>query len=165
MSERNYWIGVVSKDHVALGVAGGFTQLNHGKAGPLERMRAGDGFAFYSPRTAYPDGAPLQAFTAIGRIRDGNVYQAAQGMTGTEGRKEVGTDDVKPFRLAVDYLPAHDVPIKPLIEELSFIRSKMHWGAAFRFGYLRVPEADFAKIAAAMGRDFARDFPEHAEST
>jgi hypothetical protein len=165
MSERNYWIGVVSKDHVALGVTGGFTQLNHGKAGPLERMRAGDGFLFYSPRTAYPDGVPLQAFTAIGRIRDGNVYQAAQGMQGTDGRSEVGIEDFKPFRLAVDYLPARDVPIKPLIEGLSFIRSKMHWGAAFRFGYLRVPEADFAKIAAAMGRDFARDFPAHAEST
>ena len=161
MSERNYWIGVVSKDHVALGISGGFTQLNHGKAGPLERMRAGDGFAFYSPRTSYPDGAPLQAFTAIGRIRDGNVYQVTQGMVGTEGR----SDDFKPFRLAVDYLPARDVPIKPLIDDLSFIRSKMHWGAAFRFGYLRVPEADFAKIATAMGRDFARDFPAYAEST
>jgi hypothetical protein len=168
MSERNYWIGVVSKDHVAVGVSGGFTQLNHGKAAPLERMRAGDGFAFYSPRTAYPDGAPLQAFTAIGRIRDGNVYQAAQAMVAEDRNEvgtEVGTEDFKPFRLAVDYLPAHDVPIKPLIEDLSFIRSKMHWGAAFRFGYLRVPEADFAKIAAAMGRDFARDFPVHAEST
>ena len=75
------------------------------------------------------------------------------------------TEDFKPFRLAVDYLPALDVPIKPLIEDRSFIRSKMHWGAAFRFGYLRVPEADFAKIAAAMGRDFARDFPALAEST
>jgi hypothetical protein len=157
MSERNYWIGVVSKDHVAIGVAGGFTQLNHGKAGPLERMRGGDGFAFYSPRTAYPDGAPLQAFTAIGRIRDGKVFQARQGLGITDG--------FMPFRLAVDYLPARDVPIKPLIEDLSFIRSKMHWGAAFRFGYLRVPEADFAKIAAAMGRDFAADFPALAEST
>ena len=76
MNERNYWIGVVSKDHVAIGVDGGFMQLNHGKAGPLERMRAGDGFAYYSPRTSYPDGAPLQAFTALGRIRDGTVFQA-----------------------------------------------------------------------------------------
>ena len=74
-NSRNYWIGVVSKDHVDIGVAGGFTQVNHGKAGPLERMRAGDGFAFYSPRTAYPDGELLQAFTAIGRIRNGTVYQ------------------------------------------------------------------------------------------
>ena len=153
MNERNYWIGVVSGDHVARGVAGGFTQLNHGKAGPLERMRAGDGFAFYSPRTAYPDGPPLQAFTAIGRIRNGNVYQAAGAMDGTEG-----APGFMPFRLEVDYFPAQVAPIKPLIEHLSFIRSKMHWGAAFRFGYLRVPEADFAAIAAAMGRNFVEDF-------
>ena len=42
-----------------------------------------------------------------------------------------------------------------MLESLSFIRSKEHWGAAFRFGFLRVPEEDFARIAAAMGRDFA----------
>ena len=151
MNERNYWIGVVSRDHVAIGVSGGFTQLSHGKAGPLERMRAGDGFVFYSPRTAYPDGPPLQAFTAIGRIRDGIVYHAAQ----TNG----SSDGFHPFRLGVDYLPAQDAPIKPLIDDLSFIRSKSHWGAAFRFGHLRVPEADFARIAVAMGRPFDADFP------
>jgi len=152
MNERNYWIGVVSKDHVARGIAGGFTQLNHGKAGPLERMRAGDGFAFYSPRLWYPDGAPLQAFTGVGRVRDGIVYQARQA-------EDNQGEACAPFRLGIDYLPAQDAPIKPLIEALSFIRSKAHWGAAFRFGYLRVPEADFARIAAAMGRDFAADFP------
>ena len=146
MSERRYWIGVVSKDYVDLGTAGGFTQLNHGKATPLERMRPGDGFAFYSPRTIHPKGDPLQAFTAIGRIRTGTVYQAdADG-------------DFRPFRLDVDYLPAQPAPIKPLIEPLSFIHSKKHWGAAFRFGIVRVPEADFALIAHAMGRSFADDF-------
>jgi hypothetical protein len=157
MNERNYWIGVVSKDHVSRGVAGGFTQLNHGKAGPLERMRAGDGFAFYSPRLSYPDGAPLQAFTAMGRIRDGIVYQASH-------EADAMGDGFAPFRLGVDYLAAQDAPIKPLIEALSFIRSKAHWGAAFRFGYLRVPEADFARIAMAMGRDFAADFAVTAQA-
>ena len=146
MNPRQYWIGVVSKDHVDIGVTGGFTQLNHGKAGPLERMRPGDGFAFYSPRTAYPDGPPLQAFTAIGRIRDGEIFQAERD------------DGARPFRRAIEYLPAREAPIKPLIDELTFIRSKQHWGAAFRFGFLRVPEEDFARIAAAMGRDFAVDF-------
>ena len=109
-------------------------------------MAEGDGFAFYSPRTAYPDGTPLQAFTAIGRVRDGTVYQADAG------------DGFRPFRLAVDYLAASAAPIRPLIDELSFIRSKEHWGAAFRFGFLRVPAEDFARIAAAMGRSFAADF-------
>jgi len=39
MRERSYWIGVASKDHVDNAFAGGFTQLNHGKAAPLERNR------------------------------------------------------------------------------------------------------------------------------
>jgi hypothetical protein len=146
LNSRNYWIGVVSKEHVDIGVAGGFTQVNHGKAGPLERMRAGDGFVFYSPRQSYPDGEPLQAFTAIGRIRSGTVYQAQVD------------DSFRPFRLDVEYLSAQPAPVRPLIAELSFIRSKEHWGAAFRFGVVRVPEADFARIATAMGRPFESDF-------
>jgi len=146
-AERSYWIGVVSRSHVDIGVAGGFTQVNHGKAAPLRRMHAGDGFVFYSPRTDYPDGAPLQAFTGIGRIRTGEVYQVD------------ASADWRPFRLDVEYLPAAIAPIRPLIESLTFIRSKTHWGAAFRFGLLRIPEEDFARIAAAMGRDFAADFP------
>ncbi len=153
MTTRNYWIGVVSRNHVDLGVAGGFAQLNHGKAGPLERMRAGDGLAYYSPRTAHPDGAPLQAFTAIGRVRAGAIFQADSA------------GDVKPFRRAMEYLPARDAPIKPLIDELSFIRSKTHWGAAFRFGVVRISAEDFARIAAAMGRDFAGDFPTSTMAT
>lgn len=146
MNARNYWIGVVSSDHVESATAGGYAQLNHGKAGPLERMRAGDGFAFYSPRAAYPDGEPLQAFTAIGRIRNGTVYQATADAS------------FRPFRLDVDYFPAQPAPVRSLIADLSFIRSKTHWGAAFRFGVVRVPEADFALIATAMGRSFGGDF-------
>ena len=142
MTAHNYWIGVVSKDHVDIGTAGGFTQLNHGKAAPLEKMRAGDGFVFYSPRTAYPDGESLQAFTAIGRIRSGTVYQVSV------------EDSFRPFRVDVDYLPAQAAPIRPLIGALTFIRNKTHWGAAFRFGMVRVPEADFLLIAAAMKCSF-----------
>jgi len=35
------WIAVACADHVALGVAGGFMQVCHGKAAPLRRMRPG----------------------------------------------------------------------------------------------------------------------------
>jgi hypothetical protein len=147
MGERKYWIAVVSKDDVDRAAAGGFAQVNHGRAGPLERMRAGDGFAYYSPRASYPDGPLLQAFTAIGRVRSGTVYQ-------TEG-----DGGFRPFRVDVDYIAAAPAPVKPLVAELSFIHSKAHWGGAFRYGIVRVPAADFARIAAAMGRSFAADFP------
>ena len=144
---RNFWLGVTSVDHVERARAGGFVQVNHGKAGPLERMRVGDGFAFYSPRSAYPDGDVVQAFTALAVVVGTALVQADMG------------GGFLPFRREVRFVDARDAPVRPLVDALSFIRSKTHWGAAFRFGFLRVPEEDFARIAAAMGRDFAADFP------
>ena len=146
MTDPTYWIGVVAKNDADQAVSGSYSEVQHGKAGPLERMRAGDGFAYYSPRTEHPRGNVLQAFTAIGRVRDGVVYQAE------------AASEQRPFRLAVDYLPASPAPIRPLLESLTFIRNKAQWGVAFRYGVLRVPAEDFARIAAAMGRDFAADF-------
>ena len=144
--ERNYWIGVVSREHVLIGVKGGFVQLNHGKRTPVQKLKGGDGLVMYSPRLAYPDGEPYQSFTAIGRVVSGEIYQV-----------EIG-HDFKAFRVKVSFLKAKDAPIKPLIERLSFIRSKQHWGAAFRFGQVKIGESDFALIAKAMGRDLALDF-------
>ena len=138
MAERNFWIGVVSRSHVQLGVKGGFIQLNHGKKAPLRRFRAGDGVVTYSPRTSYPDGEPLQAFTAIGSVVSGEVYQVEM------------TPDFKPYRVDVKFAACREAPIRPLIDKLSFIASKTHWGAAFRFGQLKVGAEDFALIADAM---------------
>jgi hypothetical protein len=146
MSERRYWIGVVSADHAEAAVANGFVQLAFGQARPLSRMQPGDGFAIYSPRTAQAAGKPLQAFTAIGRIGEGPVYAAPP------------VDPSPAFRRDVAYLDARPAPIRPLLARLSFIRNKDHWGAAFRFGVVRVPREDFAAIATAMGRDAVADF-------
>ncbi|PUE12693.1 EVE domain-containing protein [Limnohabitans sp. T6-20] len=139
----NYWIGVVSRSHVLCGVAGGFAQMNHGKQAPLKRMNAGDGLVYYSPREAYPDGAPLQAFTALGFIRTGDVY--AHDMTPD------GVPGFVPWRIDVDYQTVQTAPIKPLITQLDFITDKTHWCAAFRFGQVKTSEADFRRIAEAMG--------------
>jgi hypothetical protein len=146
MRERRYWIGVVSRDHVENAVAHGFVQLNHGKAAPLARMQAGDGFAFYSPRESYPEGATLQAFTAIGSVADAPIYETTM--------PELG----KIYRRDVAFLDATPAPIRPLVPQLTFIRSKTHWGVAFRFGVVRVPRDDFETIAAAMGRNPDVDF-------
>jgi hypothetical protein len=146
MNERRYWIGVAAQDHVEAAVAHGFVQLIYGKAAPLARMQPGDGLAVYSPRATFPDGAPLRAFTAIGRVGAGPIF-------------EVRPDEPAAiYRRSAAWLDATPAPIKPLLDELSFIRNKAHWGAAFRFGVLRVPRDDFLAIATAMGRDPAVDF-------
>ncbi|MEP6657226.1 MAG: EVE domain-containing protein [Betaproteobacteria bacterium] len=138
-SDRTYWIGVVSRSHVEIGVKGGFIQLGHGKKAPLQKLRAGDGLVMYSPRTAYPDGEPLQSFTAIGSITSAEIYQVEMSA------------DFKPYRVDVRFSKCKEAPIKPLIDKLSFVKNKTHWGAAFRFGQLKIPAEDFALIAKAMG--------------
>jgi len=133
-----YWINTVSLAHVERGVEGGFTQANHGKAAGLKRMQNGDRIVFYSPRTDYPDGEPLQRFTAIGTVIDDEPFQV-----------EV-SPDFRPWRRRVKFDACSDAPIRPLIESLDFIRNKKSWGFTFRRGLFEIGAGDFAKIAGAM---------------
>ena len=136
-----YWIIVASKDHLQRGLDGGFIQANHGKAAPLKRMKPGDWVVFYSPKLEYEKPEKYQHFTAIAQIADDRIYQHDMG------------DGFIPFRRNVRFLPAHDVPIRPLINALTFIQDKSHWGAPFRFGTLQIPEEDFKLIAREMLED------------
>ena len=133
-----YWIIVASKDHLQRGLEGGFIQANHGKAAPLKRMKPGDWVVFYSPKLEYEKPEKYQHFTAIAQIADDRIYQHDMG------------DGFIPFRRNARFLPAHDVPIRPLIDALTFIQDKSHWGAPFRFGTLQIPEEDFKLIAREM---------------
>ncbi|HZQ63123.1 MAG TPA: EVE domain-containing protein [Casimicrobiaceae bacterium] len=137
--QPQYWIAVVAQDRAARARDGGYAELTHGRAGILELMRTGDGFVTYSPRASDARGNPVQAFTSLGYVRDGVLYRANV------------PDGSSAFRVAIDYVPGNAAPIRPLIESLTFIRNPQHWGAAFRFGALRIGSADFARIAIAMG--------------
>jgi predicted RNA-binding protein len=134
----NYWIGVVSRSHVQIGVKDGFVQLNHGKKAPLQRLHVGDYIVMYSPKTSYPDGEALQSFTAIGKVISQEIYQVEM------------TRDFKPYRINVQFLQCMETPIKPLIDRLTFIKNKKQWGSAFRFGQVKIPADDFVLIAEAM---------------
>ena len=55
-----------------------------------------------------------------------------------------------PYRRDIRFLPATETPIRPLIEQLAFIKDKSRWGYAFRFGHLEIVQADFELIASRM---------------
>ena len=74
-----YWINTVSRDHVQRGVAGGFTQVDHGKDTRLKRMSKGDGIIFYSPRSELGSGEPLQRCTTTGAVRPPMKVQPPEG--------------------------------------------------------------------------------------
>lgn len=135
---KRYWIGVASKEHVKTGVAGGFSQLCHGKAQPLKRMAVGDGLIYYSAKEKFGEDALCQQFTAIGEVVGNEVYQFEM------------FPGFVPYRRDIRFFVACDVPIRPLIARLSFIQDKTRWGYAFRYGHLEISQADFELIACAM---------------
>ncbi|MCA0294040.1 MAG: EVE domain-containing protein [Actinobacteria bacterium] len=137
--ERRDWINTVSLNHVQRGVVGSFTQADHGSSTRLARLQAGDRIVFYSPRTDYPDGEPLQQFTAIGVVTGAEVYQVQL------------MPDFRPWRREVAFAACLPAPIKPLLSELSFIPDLRNWGFTFRRGLFAIPADDFDRIAGAMG--------------
>lgn len=129
------WINTVSRDHVQRGVRGRFAQATHGKPHSLRKMARGDWIVFYSPRTVFPDGPPLQAFTAIGQVVDDEAYLDGE---------------TQHWRRNVDFLDCTEVPIRPLLEELEFVEDKTRWGYKFRSGVFKIGERDFEVIRSAM---------------
>jgi hypothetical protein len=133
-----YWINTISRDHVRIGIEGGFTQANHGRATMLRQLARGDLVAFYSPRTSYPDGEPLQRFTAVGRVVDDTPYQAEM------------TPTFHPWRRQMQFLACEESPIRPIVDELGFITDKKRWGYPFRRGLFKISADDFECIARSM---------------
>ncbi|PYE84910.1 EVE domain-containing protein [Pseudoroseicyclus aestuarii] len=135
------WIGIASADHVRGGVAGGFAQLGHGRQDAIRALRRGDWLAYYAPREGMGTGAPVQTFTAIGRVTSDAPYHAAQAM------------GFHPYRVDVDYVAeARPAAIRPLLEGLDLTRGhKEHWGLLLRGPKRRITPDDMRRIAAAMG--------------
>jgi hypothetical protein len=134
-----YWIAVASKEHVQRGVSGGFAQVCHGKAVPLNRMKEGDWIVYYSPTLKFGQKEPCQSFTAIGQIKSGDAYPFTM------------SQDFIPWRRDVSFLKSLEAPIQPLLGDLSFIKDKQKWGFPFRRGCFEISPNDYQVIAEAMG--------------
>jgi hypothetical protein len=137
----NYWINTVTSDLVKVAYQGGFTQAGRGKRPELKKLAKGDLIAFYSPRTESWGGDPLQAFTAVGQIIDEKPYQITIDQ------------DTHRWRRQVDFFDFHVAPIRPIIDDLDFIKDKIHWGGPFHHGLFQIKKDDFERIAEEMGAE------------
>ncbi len=133
-----HWIAVASAEHVRRGRAEGFMQVCHGKRGPLSRIRPGDEVVYYSPAVTMGGKDRFQAFTAIGRIRDKEPYEADMG------------NGFRPYRRDVSWYPSVEAQIRPLLGRLHFTQGGPNWGYRFRFGLFQICLDDFQTISAAM---------------
>lgn len=135
MEKTQYWIIVASKEHVKIGVEGGFAQACHGKAAPLKKIKKGDYVIYYSSKQFFDQKEKCQKFTAMGKVVSGEIYQVQL------------TNSFTPYRLQVDFLDTKDISILPLIDKLNFIPNKQKWGYPFRRGIVQVEEGDFNLIS------------------
>jgi hypothetical protein len=147
--KTKYWINTITLDHVLAAKNGHFTQANHGNPSNLNKLQRGDYMVFYSPRERFESNKALQSFTAIGRMIDDEPYQVEQDV------------DFHPYRRKMDFLKCSYAPIRPIINKLSFIENKVHWGLVFRQGMFQISESDFAIIAEEMKIEI--DPPEQRE--
>lgn len=133
-----YFLICASRDHVLKGVKGGFAQAGHGRRDYISKPSKGDWVVFYSSKDIFEDGKPLQKFTAIGEIIDDNVYQPDT------------SSSFKPFRRDVEFRDCHEADIRPLLEELSFIKNIKKWGVYLMNGFREISKDDFEVIKNAM---------------
>ncbi|RZI80988.1 MAG: EVE domain-containing protein [Rubrivivax sp.] len=138
MTEHNNWVAVASAEHVRRGQSTGFMQVCHGKAAPLRRVRPGDHVVYYSPTETFKGKDKLQAFTALGVVKDGEPYLFDMG------------GGFCPYRRDVDWQPTHAAPIQPLLDQLDFSKGSRNWGYQMRFGLFPISDHDLKLIAHAM---------------
>lgn len=132
-----YWIGVVAADHAAVAVREGVCAFSHGKRAQVEKLRVGDRFVYYSPRTGITTGDTVQAFTAMGEVTGDAPFE----------KQWAGTEFIAWVR-AARFTPISPIPVKPMLEDLSFIKNPRYWGMAFRRGQFEISEDDYKRIAA-----------------
>jgi hypothetical protein len=113
-------------------------QVNHGKAGPLNRIKPGDTIIYYSPTSEMGGGSKVRSFTAAGRVADKEPYAGEMG------------GDLVATRRDVDWFETKVAPIAPLLDDLEFTRGKKNWGYVLRFGVVKISDADRDIILATM---------------
>lgn len=136
-----YWIGVASHDHVKVGIREGFCQLGHGKHAPIKRLQPNDWLIYYAPHSTFAGKEKLQSFVALGQVQDGEAYKAKQ------------SDEFTPWRRDVKYLEVEPTPIRPLLDQLSFIKMP-NWGIQFRRAVFEINRTDFDLIAKSLSTTF-----------
>lgn len=133
-----YYLIAASKDHVLKGFEKGFAQAGHGRKDYISKPAKGDKIVYYSAKDKFENGTPLQKFTAMGKVTDDEVYQPDI------------KSGFKPYRRNVQFYKVKETSIRPLIDQLSFIKNKKRWGFYLISGFREIPKEDYELIEKAM---------------
>ena len=134
----NHWIGVAHLGQARAAAQAGFVAFSHGKESAAKKVLPGDRVIYYAPRDDF-EGTPVQAFVGLATVTGEVVCQIP--MPGT---------DLAPWARDATFAKIREVPIKPMLEFLSFVKNPRYWGMAFRRSLFQIPKDDFELIAKAL---------------
>jgi predicted RNA-binding protein len=135
MSEDNFEI---SKQRNLIGMRGS-------KKRDLDKMQVGDMVVFYVTKKAIDSSSSdssskVQAFKGIGEI-------TSETFSSDEPIWKTLDNDLFPHRKKVKFLDTDlNVPIRPLIEKLSFVKNPVRWAFPFLRGYVEIKASDLDLI-------------------
>lgn len=142
---KKYWINVVPKERVVKAVEESIMEFE-GIDAHVNTIEKDDWVIFYSPREDVAGTIKLQAFSAIGQIADDTMFLVED------------VPGVQVYKRKVNYLKVKEAPLIPLIQNLSCIRNKKHWGTVFKMDLFQISKEDFELIAKTMGIDTLPEF-------
>ena len=133
-----YVLGIADRNYARLCVEAGVVVLGISGRSGVAKLSPGDKIVYYSPKTE-PDGETLQRFTAIGEVTGDAPWE-----------REFGSGTVLWCRDTDWRDDAAEVPIRPLLESLAFVKNPKNWGFYMRGSHRRIPGEDYAVLAGAM---------------
>lgn len=139
-STRSFYLISASRDHVLSARDQAIVQANHGVKAPMQRLRPGDGIAFYSARHQLKGKDPCQRFTALATVGDGDMYQ------------ERMSDTWKPWRRpAVFEEGFKEIEIKEVLSRLQCLgNGRQGWGVYLRRGFIKMSASDWEVLVGAQ---------------
>ncbi|QQA43428.1 EVE domain-containing protein [Pelagovum pacificum] len=133
-----HWIGVVHRMQAMTAREAGVVAFGHGKEALVRSLSPGDTVIYYAPKSDF-EGEPVQAFVTHARVTGEKAYEKEWRPGLTRWVRDAAFDD------------ADEVPVRPMLEDLTFVRNKRSWGMTFRGGKFSISDEDYVRIATAMG--------------
>ena len=136
----NYWVICITEDNLQIALQEQILGFKQSKCTRVRSFSPGDAVTFYVSRVALTSYRPVQKFVGQAEVKN-KPYKSTE---------IIWKGDLFPIRIELKSISNASCEIKPLIDKLSFIKNKKHWGGVFMGGILRIPASDFDLIQETM---------------
>src|SRR4051812_45359031 len=117
----NHWICCMTEENLRISLDSKTIGYKETTGMRLKAFRERDKVVFYVPRKSFSSVIPVRKLVGVAQVR-GTVYRSIT---------PIWDNGIFPQRIAIDVTSRGCCEIIPLINHLSFIKNRKHWGSSF----------------------------------